>query len=295
MAVDLTLIPYHGQPQQTAQEIYRSQAKHGTSHFHAYATVSIVRQGRRFTVAVTPVTRAEPLAAVVQRLLGYAARAGIWPRYLLLDRGFCSVEVIRSLQAARCPFLLPMVGRGRALDDPRGPSGTNVFRAMKCSGWFRYTLTDPQRRTATVAICVKCCNARGQGRRRGRQTLVYAYWGLQPRSYEQVRQLYRTRFGIETSYRQLHQARIRTTTRSPLWRLLFVGVALLLRNVWVWFHFTVFATPRRGSRQIQLQRLRFKTLLQWLLHLAEATLGACDVAYATCRPALGVTPVDRRR
>jgi len=44
------------------------------------------------------------------------------------------------------------------------------------------------------------------------------------------------RFGIETSYRQMNQARIRTCTRDPKQRLLFVAIALLPRNVWAWFH-----------------------------------------------------------
>src|SRR5512142_3023816 len=39
LAVDLTLIPYHGKPFRDVHEIYRGQAKSGTSHFHAYATV----------------------------------------------------------------------------------------------------------------------------------------------------------------------------------------------------------------------------------------------------------------
>lgn len=39
LAIDLTLIPYHGQPFEKESEIYRSQARDGTSHFHAYATV----------------------------------------------------------------------------------------------------------------------------------------------------------------------------------------------------------------------------------------------------------------
>ncbi len=38
LAADLTLVPYHGQPQASDLEVYRSQAKSGTSHFHAYAT-----------------------------------------------------------------------------------------------------------------------------------------------------------------------------------------------------------------------------------------------------------------
>ena len=45
--------------------------------------------------------------------------------------GFYNVDVIRYLQAARYPFLMPAVVRGRKPDDPRGPSGTRVFAAMK--------------------------------------------------------------------------------------------------------------------------------------------------------------------
>ena len=39
LAADLVLIPYHGQPLHDPEEIYRSAAKSGTSHFHAYATL----------------------------------------------------------------------------------------------------------------------------------------------------------------------------------------------------------------------------------------------------------------
>src|SRR5512135_3170236 len=50
LAIDLRLIPYHGQPFRDPAEIYRSQAKDGTSHFHAYATAYVVRHGQRYTV-----------------------------------------------------------------------------------------------------------------------------------------------------------------------------------------------------------------------------------------------------
>src|SRR4051795_11126788 len=56
LAIDLTLIPYHGQPFRDPAEIYRGQAKSGTSHFHAYATAYIIRKGQRYTVALTGVT-----------------------------------------------------------------------------------------------------------------------------------------------------------------------------------------------------------------------------------------------
>src|SRR3954466_5463222 len=91
LAIDLTLIPYHGKPFHNPAETYRGQAKSGTSHFHAYATAYIIRKGQRYTVALTGVTKGEPLKEVVQRLLRQAARAGVRPRLLLLDRGFYSV------------------------------------------------------------------------------------------------------------------------------------------------------------------------------------------------------------
>src|SRR5262249_53545124 len=98
LAVDLHLVPYHGQPPRDAQEVHRSKAKDGASPSHAYATCYVIRQGLRFTVAVRAVSRGEPLRAVLQRLLAQAAKAGVRPRYRLLDRGSCRVAVLRALQ-----------------------------------------------------------------------------------------------------------------------------------------------------------------------------------------------------
>jgi putative transposase len=276
LAADLVLIPYHGQPLDDPDEIYRSAAKSGTSHFHAYATLYVVHHGYRFTVALTAVAGGEPLEEVLKRLLRQAAAVGVRCRLLLLDRGFYSVGVIRYLQAARHPFLMPVSCRGRKLDDPRGPSGTNVFLTWEQSGFGTYTLHDAHKRPARVSICVKCRYYRGQWRRHGKQRLVYAFWGLRPPSFDWVKETYRQRFAIETTYRQLHQARIRTTTRDPVRRLLHVGIALILRNVWVWLHRTVLARPRRGSREIRLDLLRFRRMLLWLAHVVEEELGVRD-------------------
>ncbi len=276
LAIDLFLVPYHGQPLHDAAEIYRSKPKGGTSHFHAYATVYVIRKGQRFTLALTYVRGGEALKDVVQRLLRQVAHLGIKARYLLVDRGFWSVEVIRYLQAARVPFLMPVVFRGRKLDDARWPSATRVFQARKRSGWARYTLTNAAKRTATVSVCVKCRNRRGERGRRGREALVYGFWGLQPSSYQWVKETYRSRFAIETSYRQLHQARIRTCTRDPLLRLLYVGIALVLRQVWVWLHWDILSHPRRGGRRIDLGPLSVRKSLVWLQHLIEETFGIRD-------------------
>ncbi len=139
-----------------------------------------------------------------------------------------------------------------------------------------YTLTDADGQEATVRICIHCRNWSGRRLRHGRKALVYAFWGFNPKTTQWVYRTYRLRFGIETSYRQLNEARIKTTMRSPALRLLFVGIALVLRNVWVWVHWHRLASPRRGGRKLNLHKLRFKTLLTWLTHLAEQTFGIND-------------------
>jgi hypothetical protein len=195
---------------------------------------------------------------------------------LLLDRGFYRVAVIRYRQAARYPFIMPVLCRGRRAADPRGPRGTRVFATHQRHGGFRYTLTRANQRTATVLICVHCRNWQGRRNRHGRPTLVYACWGVSPTPTPWVYPVYRQRFGIETSYRQLQEARIKTAPRDPLLRLLCVGIALRLRNVWVWVQWHCLSTPRRGGRQLHRHSLRFATLLLWLVHLAEQTFGSND-------------------
>lgn len=276
VAIDLVLIPYHGQPMLELSEVFRSQAKGGTSHFHAYATAYVNYRGQRYTLALTLVERGEKMQEVLKRLSRRLSQLGVRVRLLLLDRGFWGVAVIRHLQAARRPFLMPVVLRGRKADHPRGPSATRVFATRKRGGWDEYTLTAADKQTARVRVCIHCRNYNGQWDRHGRQTLVYAFWGMEPSSTRWVRETYRKRFAIESSYRQAHQGRARTCTRNPLMRLLLVAVALILRNVWVWLHYAVLSTPRRGNRRLHVERLPLKTLLLWLQHQAEDELGRMD-------------------
>src|SRR4029079_3525838 len=100
LAADLVLIPYHGQPPHDPDEIYRSFAKSGTSHFHAYATLYVIHRGCRFTVALTAVKGRAPSEQLLNGLLQRAAGVGVRCRLLLLDRGSYSVGAIRYLQAA---------------------------------------------------------------------------------------------------------------------------------------------------------------------------------------------------
>jgi len=278
VALDLTLHPYYGVDRKTNPKVVRSKAKKGTCSFFGYGTAYIVRKGQRYTVALTAMTRDMTMADLARELLKQVRAAGIEVRYLVLDREFYSVAVIRYLQAARRPFLMPMVCHGRPVDHPLGPSGSNVFKQCKRSGWSEYTVTDATQRTATVWVCIKCRNRRGERGKHGREPLIYAYWGIGPQQFDWVKETYRRRFGIETSYRQMNQCRIRTNTTRFEVRFLYVAIALLLRNLWVWLHHAVLSEPRRGGLKLRLERLRLRTMLLWLFEVAVEMYGLVDTA-----------------
>jgi putative transposase len=274
LAIDLHDIPYHGQRLVDRNEIRRGESRRGTTRFHAYATAYVVRKGYRFTLAMAWIRQNDSYTDVLQRLLKQVRRCGLKVRLLLLDRGFYCAEVVRYLQASRTPFLMPLKASGRRpRQEQKVRRDPRRFFQQKRSGWTRHTWRSTKGQRATVQVCIYCRNDAGRKGRHGRHALVYAYWGFHPGSIPWIRQTYRRRFGIETSYRQMERARIRTTSRDPLRRLLFAGLALLLRNAWVWLHLTRLATRHGNVVKLHLERLRFSHLLLKLQTFAEQTLG----------------------
>ena len=276
LAIDLTLIPYHGQPARHKKEIYRSQPKSGTTHFHAYGTAVVLHKGHRYTLALTRVERGEAMKDVARRLLAIVRRRGVRVKMVLLDKGFFSVAVISYLKRARYGFIIPAVLRGRK---PKASSPRRGLRALakRRHGYYRHTLTrqsNGRRSSTRLTICVasKKYTHEKTGRRR-RKKLLYAVHRIRltPRA---IRETYRKRFGIETSYRQMNEARIKTSTREPRQRLLFVGIALVLRNVWVWLHFRLAKGKWSPEPQLFLELLRFSEFLLWITQVVQRLLHA---------------------
>lgn len=268
LAVDLTLVPYHGKPKKREREVYRGPAKSGTSHFHAYATCYVILAGRRFTVAVKYVRKGEDMARVLKFLLDRATKAGLVVESLYADRGFCNVRCIRFFQTLPYEVLMPLVirgGKGKSLLKPRASYATT------------YTMTSPKGGSATFPVLVAVVYAKG--RRGEHKANKYAYVALtctaSPRT---VFDRYRERFGIEASYRLANRARARTTTRDPAVRLVLFGIALLIENEWVWIKYDRLSIPHRGraGRIVQDQLLRFDTFLAWIVHAVNLALGLVD-------------------
>jgi hypothetical protein len=262
VAIDWHLVPYYGQPHESRNELYYGKPRQGTAKFHAYATACIVMYGRRYTLALSWVRRHETMVKALTRLLDRIDDLGLKLRCLLLDRAFFNVPVVQFLQSRQLPFLMPVVYRGRKPKKRRPPTGLRWIK-RQAAGWYRHTLKNGKRR-AEVRICVAYRTHKNRkDQRRVQQKLLFAAWRIHG-SPTDIRHRYRKRFGIESSYRQLRQAKIYTCTRDPHLRLVFIAVALLLRKLWVWIHETLLAEGRGDSFTLRLERLRFKRLLDWI-------------------------------
>jgi hypothetical protein len=262
LAIDLHLIPYYGAAEETVRPyLYRSQAKAGTTTFFAYATVYVIRCHQRVTLAIHAIPRGETLVATLTYLLARLTPIRVKVERLYLDRGFYSVPVIRWLQALRIPFIMPAIMRGKR-------AGTRALCQGRCSYQTLYTLKSQDYGIVTCQMAVVCRYRKGTCRQHGIQYLLFVVYRVKV-APQQLPLHYRARFGIETSYRLKNACRIRTTTRHPVVRLLFVALAFILVNLWVWLLWTRLSLTRRGGRRVYQEYFRLKTMLEFLRHAIE--------------------------
>ena len=257
IAIDLTLIPYHGQPYQDKKEIMRGAPKSGTTHFHGYATVSIVHDNRRFVVALRFVEYGEEMADIVRWLIKRVKSLKICIRRVFLDKGFCSKPVFKVLNQHKLSFVVPIPIRGksggvRCLFQGKSRKTTYTFHSLKYGAY-------------TVQAVVTKRYSKGRYGRHSSKWFAYVVAGLPAGiTPAQVFELYRQRFGIESSYRQMNQVRARTSTRNPAIRLLLVGLAFVLFNLYITLRqnlSSVLKQPLNSPKRFWLSLRRMALLL----------------------------------
>jgi hypothetical protein len=225
-AIDLTLIPYHGQPHEDKKEIVRGMPKSGTTHFHGYATVSIVRDNRHYVVALRFIKYGEELADIVRWLLKRLKSLKFRIRRVFLDKGFCSQPVFKVLGQHKLSYITPIPVRGKS-------GGVRTLFQGK-SRKTNYTFNSPKHGKYTVQAVVVKRYSKGRYGRHKSKWFAYTVAGLPAGVLPaHVFELYCQRFGIESSYRQMNQVRARTSTRNPVIRLLLVGLAFVLFNLYI--------------------------------------------------------------
>lgn len=265
-AIDVTEIPYHGQHDEDDEHIRRSRAKHGTTHFHCYGTLYVLKNNKRYTMAVTLVRRSDKMADVVQRLVERGTGLGLKPRRLYLDRGFDNNGVVAYLQQQPFPTIIALTVRGKA-------GGTRALLNRRGSYQTTYTRASAQYGQQTFSVVVVSKYSQGRYGRQGTYHLAYIVIGQLQMDPRQLFEFYRRRFGIETSYRLMNTMRARTTSTSVTLRLFYIALALLLLNLWSYIKWHFLFVPNRGPRQVLHHLLPLARWRLWLWEMVKQRLG----------------------
>lgn len=269
VAMDLTLIPYHGQAARDPKEIRRGRAKSGTTHFHCYATAYVIKKNKRVTLALTYVQANDTLIEVLERLLTRLRVLDIRLKRLYLDKQFYNVPVIRYFQTLypELEVIIPVIIRGKQ-------GGTRALLQGRKSYRTTYTLHSAQYGEATSDVGVVRKYSKGHYGRHGLEWFAYVLLGPIRSPLPQIYEEYRLRFGIESTYRLMNKVRARTSSRSPGLRLLFVSIGLTLANIWVFLKWTYLGRPRRGGRDVQAELFPLTMFKQFLIEALKAIYGA---------------------
>ncbi|QDU41534.1 hypothetical protein Mal4_59020 [Maioricimonas rarisocia] len=223
IAIDLHHQPYYGKPQ---KGLFRGKAKQGTKKFWSIATACVVERGEKLTLAMAPVYN-NRMEDTLDALWPQLQSKGIRIRRLLLDRGFYSADVIDWLQSRNVPFLMPMICRGKKPSKNSPGTGTAQFMAPGRRGFTTHTW---KKRRSKLQVTVQVAIVPNP-KTKQKTPLLYAYHGRLP-NLTYCRELYRKRFGIETSYRESRHCRAWTTTRKENWRRFLQILSFILANAW---------------------------------------------------------------
>jgi hypothetical protein len=255
-AIDLHYVPYYGD--KGANRVVGGQKKQGTKYFHCYATAVLIHKRRRYTAGLISVPKGLKPHEVVRALLLQIRSRGLTVGGVVLDAGFDSGQTISLLQQQELSYAIPLRRRGRGSnrrnDCYQKPSGT-----LSTMEW----VTEKSREAVSTRVLVWQRPSESRSR-------VYAFggWG-DTRAVSETRRAwlgrrrYRQRFGIESSYRQKNQARGWTTSTSAEYRLLLEGLALVLRQVWVYLTQQI-ARDRELRPNQWVSELPLVEMLGWL-------------------------------
>ncbi len=220
VVADLHLDSYYGDEDET-EALYFSQAKRGTTAFHAYVTLYARVRNKRYTLAVRQLVAGETTSDALSEFLDLR-RFDLRVKAVYLDRGFYNSTCLKLLYAHNYAYIMPIV-KGR--NDPGRTQQRLESRDRTRTRW-----------AGNLPVFIDCVYQQGRYDEHGVARHGYAADAPFIDTPRDAREHYSKRFGIESSYRLANQSLALTSSRDAGLRLLLFIVSLLLQNVWRYLH-----------------------------------------------------------
>lgn len=282
IAIDLHDEPFYGHSPELLALTCGGKAHKGTTRFFRVATAYLIFKDMRLTLGLLFVRPEDELAEIVAALGRRLRILGFKVKRLYLDKGFCSIPVLRHLEKSGWSAILACPIRGKKGGTRGLCQGNKSYRTQ-----HTFKSNENGSFTAPLAI-VRSYTSHKRSKRKKRRAIWLVYVVLNGQfNPKTVRKLYRKRFGIETSYRCMRQVRAWTTSRNGALRFLLMSLGFILINLWVELRWRFCQIKQRGRRQIDAKRFELQRLVSFLNRAIQKIYGVVSFIQADVAP-LGV-------
>jgi Transposase DDE domain len=223
-----------------AEMVNGTKPKDGSSYAYQYLTASILVDGKRLTIVLTPIKSREHMIDYVKDALNRIRNMGVRVRYLLFDGGFSSLGLPAWLGENGYAYVIHFtpnaVTKRIGLSDGQSvlyPSD-RPFRLVR--------VDDAETKISYLFATSMTCRPKRLLKR------------------------YKTRWGVETAYREHNTFLPRTKSKNYVVRLLYYAVAVCIYNVWCIFNAAEEdEIERSGIPHVIALEVRLSILLTFLI------------------------------
>ena len=190
IAIDLHDEPFYGHSPELLALTCGGKAHKGTTRFFRVATACLIFKDMRLTLGLLFVRPEDELSEIVAALLRHLRILGLKVKRLYLDKGFCSIPVLRHIEKSGWPAILACPIRGKK-------GGTRGLCQGKKSYRTQHTFKSQENGTFTAPLAiVRSCTSRKRSKRKKRRAVWLVYVVLNCEfNPKTIRKLYRKRFG----------------------------------------------------------------------------------------------------
>jgi putative transposase len=228
----------------TAEMVNGTRPKDGSCYAYQYLTASILVDGKRLTIVLTPIKSRKHVINYVKDALNRIRNMGIRVRYLLFDGGFSSLELPAYLEENGYTYAIHFT-----------PNAVTKRIGLKDGGSTAYPCDKPFK---LVRID-------------DRETKIsYLFATNMTCRPKRLLKRCKTRWGVETTYREHNLFLPKTKSKNYTVRFLYYAAAVCIYNVWCILN--AFGDDNReedgGSRHVIALEVKLSILLAFLIPAA---------------------------
>ena len=202
----------------------------------------------RLTLGVIFVLPDTNLVSIVANLLADIKLKKIRVARLYLDRGFANNAIYKYLLEHKYPAMIFCPIKGK----PTGNGTRSLCKGQK-SYFVNHTFNSQNYGSCNVQLAMLYQLIFKEDVEEGTEQWSAVVLTHTKPTLKKIFQLYRRRYGIESSYRTMRLLRVRTNSRNPMMRFIYMALGFILVNIWVSFQFLFPQVPKPNPKSRSLE------------------------------------------